>query len=217
MYKEMLRQGKLQMDDRSVEQQLVEAIFNQNWGKKEPLQKAVQAYSPWAVIECVPSFAERVFQGCAAERMDAKSAALALQMMCSVVRYAMVDCIAYLSVQVMTLRMEAGGKIELISAQKAIEVLLLMLETLSAPQETAGAAGVAREPSIVVIDRNMAWVLNQFPKTEANTALVQKLKSSLDLSPIDFQSCKRVIYDVLVGVHFNGPQLKFSQVCPKET
>ena len=160
MYKEMLRQGKLQMDDRSVEQQLVEAIFNQNWGKKEPLQKAVQAYSPWAVIECVPSFAERVFQGCAAERMDAKSAALALQMMCSVVRYAMVDCIAYLSV---------------------------------------------------------AWVLNQFPKTEANTALVQKLKSSLDLSPIDFQSCKRVIYDVLVGVHFNGPQLKFSQVCTKET
>lgn len=100
MYKEMLRQGKLQMDDRSVENKLVEAIFNQNWGKKEPLQKAVQGYSPWAVIECVPSFAERVFQGCAGERMDARAAAQALQMMCSVVRYAMVDCIAYLSVQV---------------------------------------------------------------------------------------------------------------------
>ena len=118
----------------------------------------------------------------------------------------------------MTLRMEAGGKIELISAQKAIEVLLLMLtEALAAQRETAGAAGVARQPSIVVIDRNLAWVLHQFPRTEANTAPVQKLKSALDLSPIDFQSCKRVIYDVLVGVHFNGPQLKFSQVCPKET
>ena len=39
----MLRQGKLQMDDRSVENKLVEAIFNQNWSKKEPLQRAVQA------------------------------------------------------------------------------------------------------------------------------------------------------------------------------
>jgi len=55
--------------DRSVENKLVEAMFNQNWGKKEPLEKAVKNLSPLDVLECVPSFTNRVFEGCCAEKM----------------------------------------------------------------------------------------------------------------------------------------------------
>ena len=38
---EMQRVGKLIIEDRDVENKLVEAIFNQNWSKKEPLQKVL--------------------------------------------------------------------------------------------------------------------------------------------------------------------------------
>jgi len=57
------------LEDRRVENKLVAAIFNENWTKKEPLQKAVMNLSPHDVLECVAAFSERVFHGCYAEKM----------------------------------------------------------------------------------------------------------------------------------------------------
>ena len=195
---EIQRQGKLQMEDRTVENKLVDAIFNQNWGKKEPLQRAVRHFAPWAVLECVPSFAERVFQGCCAKRMETKAAAAALLMLISVVRYAMPDTIAHLSVSATTSRNESAGESEMISSKQAVEVLSKLLEDITNDKSIG---------PIVQIDRNLALVLARLPDTK----FVQTLKSSLDLSPVDLQAHKKVIYDVLVGIHKYGPQLRFSQ------
>ena len=198
---EILRFGKLNMEDRSVENDLIAACFNQNWGKIEPLENATRKYCPWAVLECVPSFAERVFQGACMERMEARAAAAALHMLVSVVRYAMVDVIAHISVWITSLRMEGAGKSEAISQKQAISVLHKLLEDIDS--KNVGQATSA----ITFIDRNLAFVLHQFP--DGN--LTQRLKATLDLAPIDMQSYRKVVYDVLVGVHRGGPQLRFSQ------
>ena len=55
--------GKLNVEDRTVENSLVDAVFNENWGKNIELRIVIQKFSPWAICECVPSFTDRVFQG----------------------------------------------------------------------------------------------------------------------------------------------------------
>uniref|UniRef100_A0A7S4K5T5 Uncharacterized protein n=1 Tax=Guillardia theta TaxID=55529 RepID=A0A7S4K5T5_GUITH len=199
-HSEIQKYGKLNMEDRTVENKLVESVFNQNWGKKAELEKAVKTFTAWAVLECVPSFAERVFQGCCADRMQSQAAAQALHMLISVVRYAMVDTVAHLCMQATSHRTEQGGKNEAVSCKKAIEVLLKLLTDLTADETKP----------LIVIDRNMSLVLHRLPEDSASQ-LKKKLQSSLDLSPIDLLNHKKVIYDVLVSIHRGGPQLQHSE------
>eukprot|EP00292_Cryptomonas_paramecium_P029309 CAMPEP_0113711560 /NCGR_PEP_ID=MMETSP0038_2-20120614/30835_1 /TAXON_ID=2898 /ORGANISM="Cryptomonas paramecium" /LENGTH=44 /DNA_ID=CAMNT_0000637851 /DNA_START=27 /DNA_END=158 /DNA_ORIENTATION=- /assembly_acc=CAM_ASM_000170 len=37
------------------------ATFGQNWGKAGVVEAAVRAFTPWAVVECAPSYADRIF------------------------------------------------------------------------------------------------------------------------------------------------------------
>ena len=68
-----------------------------------------------------------------------------------------------------------------------------MLEEIYAKDNTTPAVATPCGP-VVVIDRNLAFVLTQFQPTDANKQLVQKIRASLDLAPIG------VGVDVGVGV-----------------
>jgi len=203
---EVQRFGKLNMEDRSVENKLVDSVFNQNWGKSTELEKTVRNYPPWAIVECVPSFTERVFQGCCADRMQPAAASQALLMLVTVVRYGMVDAVSHLAMQATNYRFEGGGKAEQVCSQLAVEVLQKLLEGLYQDENRP------LQQQLVFIDRNLGFLLSKLGDDEAANSLRAKISRSIDLAPVDFQSHKKVIYDVLVGVHRGGPQLQHSEI-----
>ena len=79
-----------------------------------------------------------------------------------------------------------------------------LLAELAPGDDTRGIVHIDR--NLAFIDRNLAFVLQQLP----DARLREKLKAVLDLAPIDMLSCKKVFYDVLVGIHRGGPTQRFS-------
>ena len=201
-YIKVIRKSKLTMEDRTVEQKLVDAVFNANWGKQVELENATLQISPWDVMDCVPSFADRVFNGCTQDqkKMTPQAAAQALATLSNVCRYAIVDTVAFLVGWASTPQFESGGNPEKVAAGLGADVILKLLNQVIDKIEP-GADAPARQ--LVLLDRNLALVLHNAP--DGGKELRAKLPASVELAPVDIQSDRKVMYEVLVAVHRGGP------------